>query len=233
MTGHPDDQSYASWRGDIIAANSAFSLSLATPFHANAIVTNWQSLTLEVITAQLSGATVTVTYFSDPTFAIITGQLQWQISNTCDLQCIVPVLGNVMALDISTSGVAAGNLSVMCLPANNAVSATRYWQPKNTAHNTAHSIAPLGTFTDDLPHVSEGPGYLYFRDRQNSGKLTMGLFAVNPDNTLGNRLYFDDTPARPFNTTFIGARHPIAIQIANVDAVNTWTFDYWLALDGR
>lgn len=233
ITGHPDYQGYAQWRGDIIVANPAFSLKNTTPFHVEAIVTQWASLTLNVDTALAAGATVTATFWTDATAVVQTAQLQWIINVVSDLEVQIPILGNFITFDVSTTSAVAGNLSITCIPSNIVVSGSRYWVLRNTVHNTALSIAASGTKTDIMPHIAEGPGYMYFRNRENNANVTVGLFLVNADSTLGDRIFFEATTGPVLNLSFLGARHGIAIQIANNDGAAAHTVDYWVALDGR
>lgn len=233
MAGYPDGQSYAEWRGDVIADATPWSLSNATPFHAEANITEWSSVYVNIGTPGVSGCTVTVTFYTDETKAVQIVAPTWVLNQNTNLQCQIPAYGGYMAIDVTSVAAIAVSVNIFCLPDNLAVPSIRYVNLGNSVHATSVSIPASGTVTAFLPHVTEGPVVAWVHDRTGSAKLSWGIFLVNVDGTLGDRVYFDSGPFTSDNIATLGGELPLAIQVQNTDAAGAHTCDYRMATDGR
>lgn len=231
--GHPDWQAYANWRGPIIAAVAGFNLSAANPFHTEAVITNFATLFLNVGQPGAAGCQAKVTFYTDSTKTVTVTSSTWTLNTNCDLRCQIPALGNYMALDVTSSSVAAFPVTIFCLPSNLPVGSTRYTPALASVTGTAVSIPASGTRTDYLPHIAEGPVYAFMKDRVASGKLDFRVYLVNADATINDRLFAADGPITVITANLLGAKNGLATQIVNNDAVNAHTADFALIADGR
>lgn len=232
MAGHPDDQSYANWRGAPIFASASTPVSNAAPIIKSATITNFASLRIRASAAGPNGMTVNVQYFTDVSLATPLGGNTWNVPDTMSLDVIDPALGDFVQVTISTPNVAAFNIALAIIPMNVGNAAPVYPYPINDVSQASVSIAASSTSVFILPFVAAGRGHYEFRDINTSTKLAFFIDQVKQDGTAGIPLVPQQAPVTQVSGDFVIDATPLCVAVTNGDTV-AHNAGFFLSVDGR
>lgn len=233
--GHPDFQSYANWRGPIIASQTAFPLSPANPFHVETVVTNYASLFLRVTGAAFNGipALIVCMFYTDSTKAIQLDSFVWQTTFNAELSVLVPVLGNYMTLDITTTTAGPTNTRITCIPQNLAPTSCSYTPAGSEAIGQNVLVAASTELDAIMPVIREGRISAYVRDTAGSAKFNINLNELDQTGAVISEFASLPLLAAPATIEALGGTNPIRLRIFNTDGAAGHTVNYRLIGDGR
>jgi hypothetical protein len=228
---HPDWQDYTNWRGPTFATAFDYPLSLAAPYSESGYVTNYQALVINIAGNPAAGLQVVISYYIDATEAIFMGEQVWNVPTSTALFCMVPVLGNFVTVQVTTTTVAVTDTTIVVTPSNTPCPSIRYNAENNYIAGNTVSIGASSTSIFPLPYVSEGPASIFFRDQSATGKFDVYIILISQTGGAGNYIYIEGgSNALQFN--FIAPRGAIGLRITNTDTA-AHNIDYYLAVDGR
>lgn len=233
MTGHPDDQSYASWRGPLLGSATAAHIDSTHPITVQGYVTNFASIFLFLSNINPVGLQVQVVFFVDATQAQLCGSTAWTIRQGGGLSCYTPALGNFVVITLSTNDATGGTILYTFAPSNTPCSSARYNSSGALVEQFNQSIAANTTSNFSLQTVAEGPASVYFNDLAASTHLSFGVITVSDSGVRTGRILFVAAPATVFNGVLYVPRGPIAVQVVNNDGAAAHSFDASLVVDGR
>jgi hypothetical protein len=233
VTGHPDDQAYASWRGPDFAASSGFPLSNGNPFQTQGFITNFASFAIFCAPTNPGGATVVVNFYTDDTLTIPVGGFSWAVPNGTLLHNVIPGLGNFVVIHITTTDAAANTMQIAVYPTNTPVGAPSYSGPANYVQGFNVNVAASSTVTALLPYVAAGKGYIFLADRLSTAHLTGRIVTVRADGTSQARLV-DWNTLTPFQSQeFVAPGQALRVEVDNTDGAASHQVNYFCSVDGR
>lgn len=233
MTGHPDDQTYANWRGPLLDAFATYHLSAATPVSVAGYVTNFQSILLFVSLAGANGYQLSITYFTDATQNIQTGSGSWTIAVNQSVQMLTPIMGNYALIQLSTTSVAGFNVNLAFTPTNVGVPSTRYPCPSNFSFRMSFSVAAGVTLIAPFSFIAEGPGHYWASDVASSGKLQLRISMLTALGAEAATITQVNTLTSQQDGTFIAPPLGVAVVIQNTDGAVAHSVSFFAAIDGR
>lgn len=233
MTGHPDDQTYANWRGPVLGAANNVHIDSTHSITVQGYVTNFSGIQVFLAPTSFNGIFLVASFFVDATLATFTGQKQWQLGKGQDMRCVMPALGNYVQLTLSTTDVAGGQVSYAFTPTNLAAPSTRYNGIVEAQAQTGLSLAANATVLVLATFLAEGPGYVYFNDDLASAKIFCALSFANPDGTEGARIFIKPVGVQQAQQTFYAPDSALLLHLQNTDGAAAHTVDYALIIDGR
>jgi hypothetical protein len=231
--GHPDWQTYATWRGPDFFAAAAWALSAANPAVAQGYVTNYSSLAVNVGCNNPGGMTVTVSWFTDATQAVGVGLRQWTLPNGFILSVIVPALANYVVFQAATSDAAAANDLISAYPANSQVSGYSFDTQKARIGNILESVAAGASNIRPLGRIAQGDAWVHVKDDTASTHLTFQIREMAANGALGSVVWEAAAPVTIADARLVVTDVPLALDITNLDGAAAHTCDYYLAVDGR
>jgi hypothetical protein len=233
VTGHPDDQAYASWRGPDFAAAGGFPLSNANPFTTQGFITNFASLALFCNISSPGGVQVSVNFYTDDTMAISVGGFSWAVPFGVLLHVIVPGLGNFVKVTITTTDLPVHNANIAVYPTNTPVAVAAYQGAGDYVQGFNVSVPASATVTALLPYVAGGAGYVFLADRNSTGHLTGRVVTVKADGTSQARLVDWNTLASFQSQEFAAPEQSIRVEVDNTDGAAAHTVNYFCSVGGR
>lgn len=115
--GHPDWQSYASWRGSPIVSNSALGLPGGGQNLGITPIPHWSSLTIRA-SATNRNVTIIATFYADAGGTFIVQQVAFTVPVGCLLSVNVPALGPFVQIIVNNLGAAGGSMGLFVEPSN-------------------------------------------------------------------------------------------------------------------
>ncbi len=224
MAGHPDDQAYAVWRGDVIAAQQ-YTITIAAPVTISGLITNFASLLIRC-TAPAGGVSAILQFFTDAGQATQVGSMAWTVSGGALLLSVVPALGNYFTLQLTTSQAGNQTVNASVLPVNLPTAVTKYPKINNAVAGQTISVPAGQTITANLPQICEGNGYAYFKPLDATGKLDCRVRELNE---AGNGVFDLVSATAPLGETersFMASFRPVQVAIINTDGAAAHSLDY-------
>ncbi len=224
ITGHPDYQSYADWRGTIVTAQQ-YTVTIAVPVTVPGNITNFASLLIRC-TAPVGGVSVILQFFTDSGMATQVGSMAWTVSGGALLLANVPALGNFFTVQLTTAQAGNQTVNLSILPNNLATSVTKYPKINNAVAGANVSLAAGATFTANLPQLGEGNGYAYFKPLDNTGNLDCRITELNE---AGNGIFDLVSATAPLGAVtlqFMSSFRPVQLKVINKDGAAAHNLDY-------
>lgn len=233
MTGHPDDQAYANWRGPLLGAATTAHIDSTHPITVKGYITNFSGIQVAVFgVGNFSGIFLVASFYTDATQSQFTGQKQWQLAPTQNINCVMPGKGNYVVITMSTTDVAGGTVSYAFSPTNLAAPSVKYNGILGLAAGNAVSI-PATTVQISIPgFLAEGPAYWFLNDHNGSGKIQGGPCLIDSNGNSGALIAFKVATVQSQGGSLIAPDFSIGMFIQNTDAV-AHPADWYLAVDGR
>lgn len=232
MVGHPDDQSYAIWRGPLPRVGF-FNVTAASPVITDIITTNYASLYMFVgpLTA---GVTVALGFYSDSTKVNLLILKSWVIRGGQSVSVIVPSLGNFAEMKVSTAQAGTINTQINIAPVNTPVLIDSYPDSGNIV-NDPGNVAVASQVVDYFPpFVQEGEGQLMFAPTDALGKLNVAVNQINEGGTIDGIVYESLGPTVPVGPIlYKTSRKPVKVTITNTDAGAAHGYAVWASLIGK
>lgn len=232
MTGHPDDQTYANWRGPLLSAFSTYNLKNTTPVNVAGYVTNFQSLLLSVSIAGAAGYQITASWFTDATQNILVATNTWTVSASQQIQMLTPILGNYVTLALTTTSVPGFNINVGFAPTNIAVPSTKYVNSGNINFITSFNVPANTSSIFPLQYVSEGRMHWYASDLAGSGKIQLRISMLTAAGTEAATIDQVNTLTTQANGDVTLPAQGVGIVFQNTDVV-VHAVKFFIAADGR
>lgn len=232
MTGHPDDQTYANWRGPLLGAFATYNLKNTTPVNVAGYVTNFQSLLVSVSLAGAAGYSIAISWWTDATQNILVASNQWTVSASQQIQMLVPTLGNYVTIALTTSSVPGFNINVAFAPTNLAVPSAKYVNSGNINFQSSFSV-PAGTSSIfPLQFVSEGRMHWYASDVGSSGKIQLRISMLTASGSEAATIDQVNTLTSQNDGDVTLPAQGVGIVFQNTDVV-AHSVKFFIAADGR
>lgn len=232
MAGHPDDQTYANWRGPLLGSATNVHLDSTHPITITGYVTNFASIFLDIYNVFTKGMSVQVAFFTDATLAQLCGSETFVLLQDQNLNCFVPALGNYVRIILATTDATGASIAYTLAPSNQPAASPRYQSVTAVAANKNQSIPASTTIIVTLSELASGPGWWFVFDPGSTSKFQARLVLVNQDGTEGSILDLISTVANVYRAQFVAPQEPVGIAIQNTDTV-AHNFTYALVVDGR
>lgn len=222
--GHPDFQDYSNWRGPVLAAGSPIVTTVAQ-YQVNGYVTNFASLFVSIGTAFNNGGVVDISFYTDTTRAVKTGNFSWQLWDTA-VQVFIPVTGNFAELTITTANAGNQQFNVFVGPSNVSVPRATYTAAFNQIEAVSLSVPASTTSFFQVPQTQTGLVYVSLMPNDTTGKLNFSLFELDDTGTAqGALIKHPGFTTDAYLSTACGER-VLQAQIQNTDGVSAHVLAY-------
>lgn len=221
MTGHPDDQAYATWRADPfvnlhnLQINGAVTGGPFTVGHYASLYVN-----LQVIAGQ---ADVFIDHYADAGATELVDRYHWTPTDTTALRVMVPITTQYVKTIVESLGGAPATVTFVVLPTNVGSQGIDYPVTQNSIITGNVNYLANADTSYQLPFIQGGPAMVFFDPGDASGKLDFLLHVQNPDDTIGNRIYHKSGIVTAFNDTVVLPDRPVSMRVHNTDAAAAHT----------
>lgn len=227
---YPDYQSYANWRGPLLANESSWELSSSNPFTAAGYVTNYASLIAHVTCNSSTGLTVAASFYTDNTLTTLIDTINWILPPGAALSAMIPALGNYVAIGVSTSDATAEPTVIAIFATSTNVTSPKYFFDQNYVSGFDVSIPASTTEGYNLPYVSSGKCSIHFQDLSASGKVSASLWTINAAGTRQDRLYNTNNSTGVNDVTLEVPSVPLQLEVDNTDT-SAHSVDYYCCVN--
>ena len=217
-TGYPDYQNLPQWRGSPLASGN-HNITIASPFHAENWVTNWQSLNCVLTLNGNPGVTVVVTYYLDSTKSLQIAIFGWVMGlSGGNLRVALPNLGNYVTIDITTIEAASHSVVIGFTPVNVPVSKPSYQVNNNFVEEFNFSI-PANSFQSFvIQDVVEGDGYWFVEQLAGVTGFNVSIDVLNENGTVLCNAAHQSNLTGQHSGTFQSVSQTMQITVSNLDA---------------
>lgn len=213
--GHPDYQTYANWRGPIVAFLS-FSIVQNIARNFQFVATNYASLHVKASLSVGTGVTISITFFTDNTLTQAAGQYQYILNaNANNVDVVVPVLSNVCQLQFLTVQPSGATCTVAADLMNILVTKPVHQGPPLIETGFQVSIPAATTDTFVTTWVREGAGNLFIAPDTGAGQYSMSLAVTTESGSTLCLILQAATQTAAINLPFVGQNAPLTLSIRN------------------
>lgn len=220
--GHPDWQSYASWRGPPIVSGSAVGLGPGGNNYGITPIPHWSSLTVRAI-ATNRNIDVIVAFYADAGGSVIVASQEWTLNVGCALSVNTPALGPYVQVTVNNKGAAGGSMVLFVEPSNLPAPAPAYinYGLSSPLAIGINALAATTGFTVATAEIYAGPMILAFET--SSGTAYHGSLSYFDTGAVAflTLTRFQGSVSGQGGTLLVAApAAPLQISVTNDDTVN-------------
>lgn len=190
---------------------------------------NWSSVSL-MLSPSAGAAFTKINHCADPAGAQVVGADLWRVRPGTNLVVRTPLRGKYVRIDIHVTS--PGNFTAITWATLMSAASDRITFPvaAQTLADTGKALAANGTAVYDIPAITAGLGYLYFKPADTTAKLSVLVHTIDE---LGNPLQpVADlgTPGALTQQLITVPDQIVEVKVTNTDPAAPHTYDFSLTV---
>jgi hypothetical protein len=223
--GYPDWQSYGNWRGAAYV-DTTVNYSSGNPYVLDTIVTNWNAIRIFIEDPSI-GCEVLINFYVDSTASQLLQQLTYTLGPGTILDATIPITGNFLNFEITTTQASAGSTPLVIAPSNMPVPRPIFNDNNAMAGGVFVNVNAGQTIDIPIPVAVQGTGYINFTTSAATGVFTIALVTIGQNNVAEFAILSLKSILSLNGPNFFVPAAGLQLQITNNDTV-AHTVNYWL-----
>lgn len=231
LSGHPDWQAYANWRGTLVQTGFV-NYAPGTTVIGGYVFTNYASVYISLI-QQFGTGQLILTWYNDQAQTFVTESIPLNLAGNTIINVLMPADGNLLSVSVNNTGAGNLNFNLNILPMNIAVGKPVFHVNPNIVAQTNFTVG-INTFVNvAIANMFAGMTYLYFDPQDGANKLTFRIYTIDLNGAQNQRICNFSALAAPSHQLIVMPSTPCIAQIINSDVAATHTYSWALTATGQ